>query len=439
MIIFILGIALFSKTYHLERMYQLGWDQDRDANVVWEILKNKNLTLIGPRAVGPDGFFLGPIWYYLLVPFYFLFGMDPIAAPLFGLFVGLATTIAVYVFAKKWFDTNTAVISSLFWATLADRMVWNPILIPIFTLVIIFLLRGVLSRQKRYLIWLFIVFGLSLQIHFQAVFFVVPIFFGLCILLYRRILPIKELLLGVLSFFLTFLPLILFDIRHDYINTNSFLGFFSGTSGGLNLAHSFSTYLKYIISVFPVPFEAHEEFYLLLFAVSIIGILIGKIGSVFKTILLSILLLPPIAFSFYGGNLSEYYYSLCMIPMTLGLAIVLAKIFNLSFIGKFFAMLCLFLLLIQRTDALFDTFEQRSLFYKRQAVKMIVEQKMDPVFNVSYSAPFNEDTGFRYLFKYYGRLPENTPAGHLWTIVIPAGSEDVEPLATFGDIGVIRR
>jgi hypothetical protein len=111
----------------------------------------------------------------------------------------------------------------------------------------------------------------------------------------------------------------------------------------------------------------------------------------------------------------------------------------LSFAGKAVAVFIMLVLIIQRLPAIFSMYEQRSLFYKKAAVKMITEQTLDPIFNVSYSTPYNEDTGFRYLFKLAGREPEDRPEGHLWTIAIPANSEDTVPLATFGDIGVIRR
>jgi hypothetical protein len=79
------------------------------------------------------------------------------------------------------------------------------------------------------------------------------------------------------------------------------------------------------------------------------------------------------------------------------------------------------------------------LYYQTQAVSYIVNQKIDPIFNVSYSVPINEDMGYKYLFKYLGREPQDIPQGHLWTIVAPANSEDTKPLAVFGNIGVIRR
>lgn len=417
----------------------MGWDQERDANVVWEILKNRNFTLIGPRAVGPQGFFLGPLWYYLLVPFFFLTRMDPIAAPIFGVAVGIATTTIAYSATKKILENGSAIIMGLFVATSTDRVVWNPMLVPLLTILLIFFLYKALQEEKRSIVWVFLVFGVSLQIHFQTVFFAIPIAIALLFLFAQKKFFVKEIVAGVLIFASTFLPLIIFDLRNEFINSKSFLSFFQSSGDGVHLSHALDTYLKSIIHTFPLQFEANKYLYFFLFIVSLTGILTSKWPKQFKAVMFSFLLLPPLFFSFYGGNLSEYYFSLTTIPLFLGLTIILRKIFQIKNVGPFLALLILFLLLIQRIVSLNDSYQMRSLHHKRQAVRMIVDQDIDPIFNVSYSTAFNEDTGFRYLFKFYGKEPQDIPEGHLWTIAIPANSENVEPNAVFGDIGVIRR
>jgi len=68
---------LFLRLYKLDTRLPFGWEQERDAFFVRDILRGK-LTLIGPRVVGPGGFFLPPYFFYLLSPFYFLFKLNPL-------------------------------------------------------------------------------------------------------------------------------------------------------------------------------------------------------------------------------------------------------------------------------------------------------------------------------------------------------------------------
>ena len=52
------------------------YDQGRDALVIWDLIKNGKMFLIGPTT-GVEGIFLGPGFYYLLAPWYWLGGEIP--------------------------------------------------------------------------------------------------------------------------------------------------------------------------------------------------------------------------------------------------------------------------------------------------------------------------------------------------------------------------
>lgn len=52
-------------------------DQGRDALNVREIIKRGQIILTGPRTGAIENLFVGPFWYFLLAPFYFLFSGHP--------------------------------------------------------------------------------------------------------------------------------------------------------------------------------------------------------------------------------------------------------------------------------------------------------------------------------------------------------------------------
>lgn len=65
-LLLIILVSIVFKGYRLAELMPFEWDQERDAQMMWQMLKDYKPTLIGPRAVGADGFFLGPWWYYFL-------------------------------------------------------------------------------------------------------------------------------------------------------------------------------------------------------------------------------------------------------------------------------------------------------------------------------------------------------------------------------------
>lgn len=448
----VLLISIFFRFYLLEERFPFGWDQERDAQVMWRILKEGRPTLIGPSAAGIDTFFLGPLWYYLLLPFYFIFNMDPIAAAYFASLAGVVTTLIIFFLVKNLFGLNQALLASLLWATLPDRISWNPMLIPLATSVIFFTLYKISQGFEKFIPITFLLIGLSLQIHFQSVFFFPTLIISLYFYKKKKFsIPFNYLGLGLLFLALTFLPLLVFDLRHDFINIGGFLKlFFQGEIDySSNLLYRLSVTLNNSIrfahfTLFPRLFSFEFSSGIIITILSILGIQTANISKQIKLMLLSLLLLPPIITSFYKGDISEYYFTISALPIIVGLTLLAWIIYSKSLPGKIVIITVVVLLIGWRVSnfisgEFYSDYLKSNLSYKKQAVLYIVNQKIDPIFNVSYSTRPNDDAGFHYLFKFYGREPQNIPAGHLWTIVMPSNRENVPPIATFGDIGIIRR
>lgn len=448
-VLFILSLSILFRSYNLELRLPFSWDQDRDAQVIWQIVNEGKLTLIGPRVISDSAFFLGPLWYYLLTPFYMLFGMDPIAVGFFAVFVGALTTLTFYLATKKIFGKTVGIFASLIWASISNVVTWNPMLIPIFTLIFIFCLMKILEGNRKYIVFGFLLIGLSLQLHFQTLFLFFP--FTLANYYYfqkNRQLPYRYLMTGFLLFVLTFLPLIIFDLRHDFLNWNGLIRLFSGS--GVSNEYQFSyfhylnvTFFKFINSLnFYVPKVAFLPDWvevvlgILTLAFSLLGIWISKISINKKLILYSFILPALVLIPLYKGNISEYYFMFTHVVIIFGLAVISKYLFQKNIVTKILICIIFMTIFLTRTKEVLTEIDYGGLYFKRQAVQYLVNQQVDPIFNVSYSAPANGDAGFDILFKVYGREPQN---GHLWTIVIPSTAENIPPIATFGEIGIIRR
>ncbi len=426
--IFLLLICICVNLINIEERIAFDWDQARDAQVAWSILKEHKLTLIGPRVLGPDAFFLGPLWFYLLLPFYWIFSLNPIALGFFAIASYIFTSVLFYKVGKLFFDKNTALISVFLYLPLGAIVVWNPSLIPAFVLLLLYSFAKVSQGEKRFIPISFFILGLSLQIHLQFLFFVIPFLLVLAFYCQKNKLLPKDIILGLCLFLLTFMPIFIFDLRHDFLNLKGVLKiFFSNKPQQQFFSHYFFNFSKYL--------NSFSSIAALLFAT--LGLLIVKEKYV-KYLLIVNLFLPPVIFSFYGGNLSEYYFTLCAPALIFGQSLFLQRFLNKGFLkGIFYTILIL--LAVDKFRVFESSNLSTGLANQRKAVEYIVNQKLDPVFNVSYSTPANLDVGFKYLFKLYKKMPQNIPEGHLWTIVIPPTRENIKPLATFGEIGVTRR
>jgi hypothetical protein len=105
-----------------------------------------------------------------------------------------------------------------------SRYAWNPNLVPVFVVIFIWGLWSLADKQG--LGWLIVAVSLATlwQIHYSTlVLFPAVLLF---LWLYRRRLPFnRQLLLGVTVFILLFLPLLLFEFRHEWSNTHALINY----------------------------------------------------------------------------------------------------------------------------------------------------------------------------------------------------------------------
>lgn len=232
-IFFVLIVSAFFRFYRLEDFATFLGDQGRDAIVMKRIVTLEHFPAIGaPSSLGQ--IYLGPFYYYLVSPFLLLFNFNP-AGPIFAVallsFLGI---LAAFVAIKKEVNNLTAIIFFLF--TLfsfvniqSSRFSWNPNLLPIFSFFTLYFFYKLLTAKRALYAILFGSFlSFSIQLHHLAVSLLIPIFFfGMLFFLKRdkNILVSKfpNFLISIFTFFFFSLPLIIFDLRHDFLNTRNLL------------------------------------------------------------------------------------------------------------------------------------------------------------------------------------------------------------------------
>ena len=204
-------------------------DISRDFLLIEEMAYIKPFTLIGSHtSIG--GVFHGPLWYYLNLPAFFISKGDPLLIGWFWWGLSILTLIIFYFVAKKIFNKPTAILASLLYSsnsiinpTYGLKMFFPPygavLLAPVFFYLFI---KYVSEKKPKYLVLALLALGFIIQ--FEMAFGVPILVLATAFLVYFMY---KNKLMKHALFFLSlFLPLatfIIFDLRHNFLQTFSLI------------------------------------------------------------------------------------------------------------------------------------------------------------------------------------------------------------------------
>ncbi len=240
---FLLLILIYCalRLYQFESHVMFLGDQGRDALIMKDIVTLKHFPAIGaPTSIGQ--IYLGPFYYYLVAPFLLLFNFSPVG-PAFGVFFyGLLFTTALYFILLRLTKNKVVPLATVFFITFSAPLInvaqfsWNPNLLPFFSVFSLLFLHLMLTTGKnRYAILFGTFFSLAFQLHFLAA-LMIPTFIVYLLLtlqvkeIVRIARIVKLLVVSVFSFFVFFIPLLIFDLRHNFINSNNLIKLFNEPS-----------------------------------------------------------------------------------------------------------------------------------------------------------------------------------------------------------------
>ncbi len=396
---------LFLRTWLLPKTIPFGWDQERDAKIISKIIQGQSLPLIGPRVVGDNGFYLGPYFFYLLLPFYALTSLNPIAIVYFVIFVAIVFFVTTYFSFEKNFTQKIALIYLFIWGVLPltvniDRIAWNPLLIPLCFSVIILMLKNKKNVYLYYLILGFIL-GVTLHLHFQGIFYSI---FTLAYIYKENKKDLKNIPFILLGFLVSFTPLIIFDLRHSFINSHLLVNFFfSPSSTPRSLLSFVPVWVNFIGKLSGIN---NYIFAILIWLLLLIYAFLRRKTPFFFASTV-IILITPIAFALYGRRPSEYYFTYLLPIIVLFVSFVLSRINLSSFIFTIVIVLSSYFSFGQiKEDSL-------SLFYKDQIVREAKTILRDQPVYVTYDTPLGQNNGFDYLIFYHriNRSEDSTRPG----------------------------
>lgn len=221
--------------------FAFTYDVGRDMLALWNIAYLHKIPLIG-ATTGLPGVFYGPWWYLILFPFFLLFAGSPQGLTFIIAFFGMLTVVFAFLFGKRL----GGVLLGLSFASVVSvsptmislsSQIWNPNLIPIFIVLVLLILYQIYSEEiiklKYFFLLGFLLFLISdLEIVFGFL-FLIGISISVLVILNKK-LSLKPIIPFLSGGFIILAPRILFELRHGFLMTKSFINFLTIGSSSQN-------------------------------------------------------------------------------------------------------------------------------------------------------------------------------------------------------------
>lgn len=438
LIVPIILIAGFLRLYKISDYMTFLGDEGRDVLVVYNILHG-NFTLLGPTA-SVGGFFLGPVYYYFISPFLWLFNYDPVGPAIMVALFGVATVFLIYKIGNDFFDTRTGFITAVLYSISPlviaySRSSWNPHLMPFFSLLTLYVLYKAIINNKAYLFVLCgILFGITMQIHYLAI-FLGAIIIAYVVFLTGKIYQIfKNGFYLFLGFVIGWSPFLAFEVRHGFPNLSSIIQFIihqesrpelENKSGFIaTVGDAFFRLFGRLVTKFPPPEQISLTnntdiavwYYLtLLLAISSITVFVikyyktirqkdhdfYKLSLIFLWGLVGILL-----FGFYKKNIYDYYLGFIFPLPFLLTSYFISFLWERKSILQYISIVIFLLLVwINLSGIPFQFTPNRQKDQVRQIAEFVLSKTNNRPYNFALITLGNSDHGYRYFFKLAGKDP----------------------------------
>lgn len=442
-------LGLIFRLYKLEYFFPFTHDGDLYSWIVKDILIDHHIRLIG-QLTSIQGVFIGPLFYYILVPFFALFNMDPVGAIIPSTIVGILTIISIYYVFSKFFNQTSGLIGSSIYSVslnivFYDRWIVPTMFVPLWSVWFLYILLCIQKGEYKKFWILGILIGLIWHIHLALL----PL---LCLipiaLFFSKKRPKKNVfILLVLLATIIMLPFFFFEIRHNFEQSISFissLGISTQEAIGINrfakiIDASSMIMIRSLISPWPFPTFI---IYILLLA----GLIFLKLKKILRSYQLNIIffwfLVLIVGQEISTRGISEYYFSSLIILPILILSLILNYLdhrYSKIKIAKLFMLAYIIYNIINLVRL---PLPGESLAEKKQVVNFIINDAKKnnyPCIQINYITDLGNNTGFRYLFWWKNfRLIKTGGSAPVYSIVFPWIFSPKESNPIFGRIGIIR-
>ena len=474
MLFLILAGGFFVRVYRLGDLLGFYYDQGRDALVIWDLIYKSKTFLIG-STTGIEGIFLGPLYYYVIAPFYWVSGGDPVGP---AVFLGVLTTAAaavLFYLGKRYFSYGAGLVAAFifsfsYYVVIASRWLSNPTPLLLVSCFVLLGLGKVLEGKAWGWVLAVGAAGAGLQFEAASATFFLPVLMVFALWQGRKI-GWKMWIFSLAVFGLLLSPQIIFNFRHGGILVMAFKKFLLGEKSfrpeGLgSLIGKRMDFYYQVFGVKILPGYLHLVKWFLV--AGGVGLVWAKGKEKFWLVCVVTLFAPLVSLLFYQGNhgyVWDYYFT-----GVYGVFILLLAVGIVSFARWWWGyliilvFLCFFAfdngrMLKNYLIAGVDGPEHITLGNMKQAVDWIFTDAKGRRFNVDTYVPPVIPYSYDYLYLWmgtskYGKVPEGAAEKLLYTLyeVDPPHPErlevwmerqkgigKIEEEVRFGGIGVQRR
>ncbi len=437
-------IVLFSLGFHLYRIsdgFNFEYDQQVPAQAAYDFFKGGKLSLIG-QELSFQGLFTGPLHNWIQFIPYGACHLFPDCTVYFFLVTDLINLMLLYLLVEKIFSRKLATITSTIYGLsfvvigLSRGVTGNYFLFTA-SIGIFYCLYNYFKGRDKFLILGSAIAGLA-TVNSNPIFLFPYVAFLITALL-RKKRNLKTFIFSLFAFAINFLPLFIFNLRHQDLLQHAYQNF---ANKGFQPVNYFSK-AAFLIFRIQIPyynnflFQTDQTIFKIITTLIIIfGFYLilsektstSKSGmkgilsedqrttafrpwfSIFKRKVKSsgenkFLLIIPIwiltvliGFLFYNQHIPDYYFIQTLLPLIILVALVVSKnrVLALIFLSVF-----IFMNIKGAQNYKFSINYER----KKATVSYIVGDTKSDSFNLYYDMPPGANTGYAYLLKVYGKEP----------------------------------
>lgn len=423
-VIAILILAFILRLHRLEQLMTFTFDQGRDLYALQTISRGK-LTLIGPTT-GIQGVFLGPFYFYFLLPGFLLTGGSPFGVMVWVSFWTTAALALFYLIMRKMVGMKWALLALVLMAILPGsireaRVIWNPSLAVPTLLASFYLLFK--SKEKAWLLIPSLFFyGLALQTELAYAVFLFPAYLWwwwkhnyLLSNQDNRKYNWKTIILAVAALAITLAPQALFELRHNFIMTKSLMAQSQKADYKVPLSQVWSERPSQIAatmedSLFGITYPS-QIFFIILLLVILSLATSTKLKSEEKFFLL-IFILPIFGMMMHTGNYGyffDYYLSPHYLPALALIIIFLKRLFFGKYLSPFITIVFAVYFLAVAEIIYSPTALNYTMDKQLQALKQIRAQQIQAEVGLEVYVPNLLPINYQYLNEWMARKPEYGP------------------------------
>lgn len=448
-VIFIIGVIL--RSFNAVDWFVYGHDQDLAAWIIKDILHNGHVRLIG-QETSSEGVFIGPLFYYLQIPFYLLSKMDPVGSLLLPIILGAFGIFSYYFVFSKIFDKKVGLIATFFYSlsnyvVFADREIVPTMPVMLWSVWYFYALNLILKGNQKG--WILGVGLLGFVWHINMGLAILSPLLLLAQYLSKKRIDLKKILIGGIIFLILTSPFFVFESRHGFNQVKALTAsitsdkdYVSGTSRGIEKTNRVIFILKKNTNGLlfgdkvSVPFSLGLFTFLITFIFLIIK---DKISKSLAIITASWQLFYIVFFTFNSIDPSEYYFNGMNVIWIFIFSIFVSYLFEKKKMILTFLILGIFAFLNIYSFTSHD-YPKNGYLERKALVDFIDKDSKErgyPCVSVSYIVSPGYDLGYRYLYYLKGMHVEkpnsNAP---VYSIVFPHSLVDKID-KNFGSLGLI--